>query len=422
MSYWFQDPGIKGLLPLATATSMKGLTTFFNIPAFIIGSNALPEGPVIGPSTVDFLNARCPRKRAFLVTDEACNRFASRVAGVIEAGGFTTQIWNKALPEAPTDNVKECGDEMSTFEPDLIIAVGGGSVIDGAKAGWIHYERPDITDLGLINPLELLGLRKKAILAAVPTTAGTGSECTPVSVLHDTETHRKVPIANADLMPDFAILVPEFTMTMPPKLTVGSGLDVLAHAVDAVATPAANELTDAMSLGSIKLVFRYLPRAYRNGKDREARHRMLIAASMAGIGFGQNAAALTHSFGHSLGSVFGIHHGLAVGVFIPFALQYYREVSDRFLEICDALKVEGESREARLAGLVEKMRALFKKLDVPLNLKGLGIPADKLDQNMEQLVLYTCEDIDTFFSPRSITTAQCEKMFRYAYEGKDIDF
>jgi alcohol dehydrogenase class IV len=423
MGYWFQDPGLKALLPLALANSIKGMTTLFKTPALIMGFNVFPEGMVIGPSVVDFIGAHSPKKRAFVVADEFSERFAATTAGYFKTNGFATQIWANALPEAPLENVRECGAAMTAFEPDVIIAVGGGSVIDGAKAAWILYERPDITDLGTqVSPLTLLGLRKKAFLVAVPTTSGTGSECTAVAVLHDTATHRKVPIANADLLPDMAILVPEFTVSMPPKLTAGTGLDVLSHAMDAVATPAANEFTDAMSLMAIKMVFQYLPRAYRNGKDREARYRMIMAASAAGIGFGQSGAALTHSFGHSIGSMFKVHHGLAVGMFIPYAFQYYREVSDRYLEICHALRIEGASADESFSNLIRAVRDLFRELDVPLNFKELGISAAELDRQMETLVLYAMEDIDTVFTPRPMTPAQCEKIFRYAYDGRDIDF
>jgi alcohol dehydrogenase class IV len=423
MSYWFQDPGLKALFPLALADSIKGLTTLFNTPAFIMGFNVFPEGLVIGPSTADFIGARCQKKRAFIVADAISERSAVKTANYFGANGFTTQIWPKALPEAPLDNVKECGAAMTAFEPDVIMAVGGGSVIDGAKAAWVLYERPDITDLGTqVIPLVLLGLRKKAFFVAVPTTSGTGSECTAVSVLHDTATHRKVPIANADLLPDVAILIPEFTASMPPKLTAGTGLDVLSHAMDAVATPAGNELTDAMSLTAIKLVFKYLPRAYKNGKDHEARYRMMIAASAAGIGFGQSGAALTHSFGHSLGSMFKVHHGLAVGMFIPYCYQFYKPVSEKYLEVCHALRIEGKTPDESFDNLMKATRKLFRDMDIPLSLKELGISQKEFNEQMETLVLYTVEDVDTVFSPRPMTAAECEKIFRYAYDGMDIDF
>jgi alcohol dehydrogenase class IV len=243
-----------------------------------------------------------------------------------------------------------------------------------------------------------------------------------VAVLHDTPTHRKVPIANADLLPDVAILSPEFTVSMPPKLTAGTGLDVLAHAMDAVATPAANEFTDAMSLAAIKMVFKYLPRAYRNGKDREARYRMMMAASAAGIGFGQSGAALTHSFGHSIGSLFKVHHGLAVGMFIPYCFQYYKPVSDKYLEICHALRIGGANPDEQFVNLISAVRELFRSLDIPLSLKELGITPAELDQAMDTLVSYSVEDIDSVFTPRPMTPAQCEKILRYAYDGRDIDF
>jgi alcohol dehydrogenase class IV len=422
MSLWFNDPYLRSIIPLGLSSSIRGLTTLFNTPKVIMGSNVFPEGLVIGPSTVDFLGSRCVRKQAFIVTDEFSERFTPKIVRVLEAGGFETEVWAKALPEAPLDSVRACGEAMTGFEPDLIMAVGGGSVIDTAKGAWIFYERPEITDLTLVTPLELLGLRKKAVFAGVPTTSGTGSECTTAAVIHDEENHRKIPIANDDLMPDFAILVPEFTMSMPPALTAGTGLDVLAHSMDAVMSAASNEVTDAMSLSAIKMAFRYLPRAYRNGKDREARSRMLLAASLAGIGFGNAGTALTHSFGHTAGSIFNIHHGLAVGLFIPYVFQFYRDISNKYLEICDILEVGGDTPEERFDGLIERVRTLFQGLDVPLCLKDLGIKKAAFDENMEKMVVYTFEDIDTIFSPRPITSAQCEKIFRCAFEGTDVNF
>ena len=422
MGYWFTNPFLKVLLPMGNSTAIKGLTTIFSMPKLIMGANAFPEGKVLGMTAVDYFAAQCTRKQAFVVTDEIGKRFASRVVLAMEKAGFSTTIWDKAQAEAPLDNVYACGEAMLQFSPDIIVAVGGGSVIDGAKAAWIYYEKPDIGDLGMITPAQSLGLRKKAVFAAVPTTSGTGSECTSVTVVHDMEAHRKVPVANPELMPDFAVLCPEFTMSMPPKLTAGTGLDALSHAMDAIATPAANELTDAFALQAIQSVFQYLPRAYQNGKDREARHRMLIASSLAGIAFGQSGAALTHSFGHSLGSLFDIHHGLAVGIFIPYVFQFYQTVSDKYLCICKALGIEGKSREESLSNLVEKVRDLFRALDVPLNLSDLGISEKNLNEKLEKFVQYTYEDIDTLFSPRPITKAQCEKIIRYAHKGNDVNF
>ncbi len=388
----------------------------------IMGANALPEGPALGASVIDIMAARCPKKRAFIVTDEYTVNYANRVARVLDGKGFTIQTWDKAKPEPPIETVKECAAVMTQFEPDVIIAVGGGSVMDGAKAAWILYERPDITDLRLVSPLAPLGLRRKAFLVAFPTTSGTGSECTSVAVVTDTQAKRKVPIASGELLPDIAVLIPDFVTGMPPKLTAGTGLDALAHAVDNVTSVGTNDICDALALRATEMIFKYLPRAYRNGRDREARFRMHVAASMAGIAFGQGGIGLTHALGHTLGKLFGIHHGISVGILIPYCFQFYAPVTDKYLDVCKALDIRAKSKERSLSLLVQKFKAFFKELDVPVDLKGLGITPEALEANMKELVLYSIEDPSAFSSPRPITAEQCERLFRYAYEGKDIDF
>jgi alcohol dehydrogenase class IV len=422
MGYWFENPTLKALAPLALSTSIKGLTTIFRIPQLYIGSNVFPEGLVIGPTTMDPLALLSKKKRAFIVTDEFSKRFASKAGRFLESGGFKVEIWAGCQPEAPMEVVTECARAMKTFEPDLIMAVGGGSVMDSAKGAWILYERPDLTDLGMISPLDKLFLRQKAMLVAVPTTAGTGSECTGAAVLHDTAFHRKIPITNLELIPDFAILDPEFTMTMPPRLTANTGLDVLAHAMDSITTPGANEFTEPLGLKAIEMVFQWLPRAYQDGQDREARHRMLLAATIAGVAFGMSGCHLTHSFGHSLGAVFNLHHGLTVGFFIPHSLQFCSRITDRHLLICKALGIEAADAREGLDKLVNRVRSFLTSLDVPLNLKDLGISQEDFKARFDQLVEYAFGDVDCYLSPRPITKDQIAQVFQYAYEGRDIDF
>lgn len=422
MGYWFTNPIVKTLMPMGNSTAIRGLSTTFSMPKMIMGANVFPVGKARGAAAASQFAAVCNRKQAFVVTDSFGKKTATRVADSLASASFATKIWAEAQPEAPMSSIRSGAKKMTEFQPDLIVAVGGGSVIDGAKASWIQYVCPDIEDLGNVTLFTPLGLRKKSFFAAVPTTSGTGSECTAVTVIHDDTSHRKVPVANPEIMPDFAVLCPEFTLSMPPALTSGTGLDALSHAMDAVATPAANDFTDPLALQAIRTIFTYLPRAYRCGDDREARHRMLMAASQAGIAFGQSGAALTHSFGHSLGSLFNVHHGLAVGMFIPYVFQFYRVVSDKYLEICDALNLRNGSPEDRFDALMEKVRGLFHELGVPMNLASLGISEKDLGAHMEKLVEYTCEDIDTLFSPRPLTPAQCERILRCAHRGGDIDF
>ena len=422
MPYWFNDPALKTLVPLAGASAVLGLSAQFNMPHIVMGANVLAEQSALGAGIADTLAAIRPTRRAFLVTDNVARRYAEGVASLFQHKGFATETWDKAVPEAPMESVFECAQAMKRFEPDTLIAVGGGSVIDNAKAAWILYERPDITDLGQISPLTPLMLRKKAILVAIPTTSGTGSECTGASVLSETATHRKVPISNGELLPDYAILVPAFAMGMPPKLTAGTGMDALSHAMDNIMSPTTSDFADAFSLRAIKLIFTYLPRAYRDGTEHEARYKMHIAATMAGVAFGNGGVTLTHSFGHTVGKMYNVHHGIAVGMFIPYALQFYAPVSDKYMDMCEALHIRGKTKEAALAGLVKKVRTFMTGLDVPLALKDLGISRADFERDLEKLTLYSFEDPSALLSCRPVSMAQCEKVLRYAYDGKDIDF
>ena len=422
MGYWFEDPTLKALAPLALSSSIRGLRTIFGTPKIYAGFNVIPEGPVIGASTMDSLANRCEKKRAFIVTDEFNERYAKKLVDFLESGGFTTEVWAKTLPEAPMENVRDCAESINNYEPDMIMSLGGGSVMDLAKGAWIIYERPDLTDLGMISPLDKLNLRQKAMMVAVPTTSGTGSECTGAAVLHDTSVDRKIPIAHDELVPDVAILSPDFTMSMPPDLTAGTGLDVLAHAMDAAIAPSGNDYTDPLALRAVQMVFKWLPKVYENGNDREGRFRMIMASNIAGIAFGMSGCHITHSLGHSLGAVFHMHHGLCVGFFIPHSMQFCSKVTDKHLSICKALDIPAASAEDGLNNLVARVRDFLTKLNVPLKLKDFGITKEDFEARLPKLIEFAHGDISCYLSPRPITPDQCEKIMRYAYDGKDIDF
>lgn len=421
-NYWFDDPIIQALGAIGKATAIRGLVSSFLVPKIYIGDECLNAVPAAPSAVWAAIAMRCPKKRAFIVTDEGAARYAHKIEEVLQVHGFTVHVWDKVKPEVPLESVQAGADEATKFEPDVIIGVGGGSALDSCKAVFSLYERPDLAELGAISPMTPLNLRKKAILAAIPTTSGTGSECTIALVASDTVAHRKIPLANPEYLPDYAILIPSFTVGMPPKLTAGTGLDALAHATDCVTSPMTNDFCDPLALRAIELVFKWLPRAHHDGSDKEARNRMHSAATISGIAFGNGAAGLTHSLGHSLGHLFNLHHGIAVGVFIPYTLQYYAPVTDKYLAICDVLKVKGRTEAIRLQRLADKIKGLMKEVEIPTDIKSMGITKDAMQKNMEMLVKYAVEDPDTFQSPRSMTHEQCEKLFWYTFEGKDVDF
>jgi len=414
---WYADPVMQTMLPTMGGEAIKEVYGHWFAPRAIFTGK-------IGATALSMLVAFMrERRKAFILTDTVVERHARSVAKDFQEAGFQTTVWNEAAPEPPVTLAEKCADEMTKFEPDLIIAVGGGSTMDLAKAAWILYELPGY-DLKAVSPLLPMGLRKKALLAAYPTTSGTGSEVTWASVLTDDSVTPPVKIAlsSAEIVPDFAVLLPEFTVGMPPKITAGTGLDALAHAVDGYLTCYDTDISDALAIKSIELVFKFLPRAYKTPNDMEARYRMQMAATMAGLAFGNSQAALTHSLGHAVGKVFGIHHGVAVGIFIPYSIQYYSKASKKYVQLARKIEIEAKDEAECLQKLADRFKQFLLSFKVPYALKEHGITKQRWQKNLDVVAKYSSEDVCTPASPRPTSIIDLKKILEYAYEGKDIDF
>ena len=245
----------------------------------------------------------------------------ARVKQALQAAGFEVGVFDGVEPDPSIETARAGAAAMTEFEPDWIVGLGGGSSLDAAKAMWVLYERPDIDPEG-INPIETLHLRRKARFVAIPTTSGTGSEATWAIVLTNTAERRKLGLGSREAMPDMAILDPAFVMSMPPRVTADTGLDALTHAIEGFTCQWHNDFSDGLCLKAAQLVFEYLPRAYQNGNDLEARTKMHNAASIAGLGFGNAMASLAHGMGHALGGVFHVPHGRAVSLFLPYTIEF----------------------------------------------------------------------------------------------------
>ncbi len=416
MDYWYQDEEMRNTLRSMGASGIQELFGFFVSPRVIIGEVGLKFFGIVA-------SVFCDDQKAFFVSGETTKKYAEEVGETIEESGFEYKIWTSEEPEAPLSSIKECAEEMREYEPDIIIPVGGGSRIDLAKMAWILYERPD-ADLKDVNPLVPLGLRNKAVMAAFPTTAGTGSEITWAAVGSDksVEPSRKLEVSSLEIVPDFAILVPRFTAGMPPYLTAGSGLDALAHAFGAYLCTYSNEFTDPLALQSIKMIFDWLPTVYKQPDNMEARHKMLTASAIAGLAFGNSQTALTHSLGHAVGKAFDLHHGVSVGLFIPYSLQFYSKTTDKYVDMARYLGIEADSKEGYLNKLDQKFKDLMNELDISYALKDHDIDKDEWEENLDQVTSYACEDVCTLPSPRPTSEPELKKVLNYAYEGKDIDF
>lgn len=408
-SWYLYNPLVRQYLQYAYTPEVRTIISTFVSPRMFMGVAATPMFASNIASTLK-------KRRAFIVTDPHIKQIASRVSRVLQSFEFTTMIWDKVVPECPMSTLRPCAQAMEQFDPDLIVAVGGGSVIDTTKIAWALYEKPDI-DFRLINPMAPLGLRKKALLAAIPTTHGTGSEATSAAVITD-ESYtppRKFSVAHPELVPDFAILDPSFVLSLPQKLTLGTTLDALAHAVDSYLTHSSFEITDSLAIGAIKLIMKWLPRVLAHPDDIEARLKLQKAATMAGLAFSNGGIALTHSLGHSLGKVFLIHHGYAVGVFIPYVIGFYAKVSDKHIELANELGI----KEGRLPkNLVLKFVDFFKQVNAPLTLKDLGIDEVKFREKLDVLAEYAYEDVCTTGSPRPVSIEEIKELFLNALKGE----
>jgi alcohol dehydrogenase class IV len=287
---------------------------------------------------------------------------------------------------------------------------------------WVLYERPDL-EPEAINPVEALGLRQKARLVTIPTTAGTGAEVTWMIVLTDTADERKLGLGSRENLADVAIVDPSLSSGMPPQLTADTGLDALTHAIEGYVSAWGNDFSDGLCMKAIDLVLRYLPLAYVDGTSSEARERMANAATLAGLGFGNSMAGLAHSLAHALGGVFHTPHGRAVGLFLPYTMEYAaRENPGRYAEISRYLGFPVESDSAGAEGLVDVVRDLLRRVGQPVSLKEAGLQRDAISERMEKLVENAGNEATTVVHPRIASMEELERLFLYAWEGRRVDF
>jgi len=387
---------------------------FFNSPEIVFGEESL-----------SYLE-RLEGKRAFIVTDPVIARLghAARVKEALQAAGFEVAVFDAVEPDPSIETVRTGAAAMIEFQPDWVVGLGGGSALDAAKAMWVLYERPDIDPEG-INPIETLNLRRKARFLAIPTTSGTGSEATWAIVLTNVRERRKLGLGSREAMPDIAILDPSLVMSLPPRVTADTGMDALSHAVEGFTCQWHNDFSDGLCLKAAQLVFEYLPRAYQNGNDLEARIKMHNAATIAGLGFGNAMASLAHGMGHALGCVFHVPHGRAVSLLLPYTIEFCalgEPGSTRYSDMAHFLNLPCFTEPEAAAKLAAAVRQLQLVLDQPRTIAACGIARGDLDREMGLLMLNASNDNQTVTSTRIPDDNEMRRLFEYAYDGKSIDF
>jgi len=378
---------------------------------------------VCGEGALDALD-EIQGERALIVTDETLVELGlvERVQAHLERAGLEVHLFAEVEPDPSVPTVKKGAEVAREVEPDWIVGLGGGSAMDAAKAIWILYERPDL-EPAEINPFVPLGLRQKARLITVPTTSGTGAEVTWAIVLTDPVEQRKMGLGNRENAADIAVVDPVMAAGMPPQLTADTGLDALTHAVEGFTCTWHTDLTDGLCLQAARIVVQYLPRAVEDGSDMEARERMHNAATCAGLGFGNSMASIAHAMGHVVGAVFHVPHGRAVGLFLPYTIEFVaREAPDRFAELAWALGLIEAGGEPGARALAQGLRDLIRRIGNPTSLAEAGVERAAFEAQLDKLVDDAFNDTQMVTVARSPSYDELRQLFVYAYEGREVDF
>jgi alcohol dehydrogenase class IV len=423
---WYEQEIAKDMMGLMGGRALRGIMSNYF-------SSKIYQGKVGLTQVARYLEVMFTKeqRRALIIVDSFTKKYTKKVTEYLDLIDMEYRIWDGAKPEVPIETVYEGASICEEFKPLVLIAIGGGSVIDTAKVVMINYERPDANLFMILPYFGVLGLRKKIrFLIAIPTTSGTGSEVTQAAVITDTNRSppKKLEVMSDEIIPDITILDNDFVKDMPPSLTMGSGLDALSHAVGSFVSNWGSSYIDAVNITSIKETLKYLPRAYKYGaKDIEARDHMQMAALMAGIGFGNTIPGIEHSLGHSFGKIFKVHHGISVGLFLPYSVAFQAKVTDRWKELCPIFGVEVNNIERKilLKEFVDSLKSFFHSLDAPSCVKDLKEPQitkEDYFSKIELLAEYADDDAVSLTSFRSIGKDIYLKIFQYAWDGKEIDF
>ena len=384
----------------------------FNSPKVVFGDDALEHLENI------------QGHRAFIVTDSNMVQFGfvKQVQQRLAVANIESAVFADVEPNPSLQTVLRAAAQMTEYQPDWIVGLGGGSALDAAKAAWLMYENPD-ADPASINPMDVYSLRVKARMIAIPTTSGTGSEATWATVLTDTELGMKLSLGAPDLLPDVAIVDSTLTMGLPPRITADTGMDVLTHAIEAYSCTLRNDFTDGLALKATELVFKYLPVAYANGSDADARLRMHSAATIAGLAFGNAMLGVSHAMGHSMGAVLHVPHGRAVGLILPYAIEFTANGGGtRYGEIAHFVHLPAHDEEEGTAALVQAVREISAQVNFATSIKALGIERAAFDKALPKLVSNAEADNQLFFNQRYADSGDLARLFEYAYEGRSIDF
>ena len=433
-----ENVGVKHLLNIKTVAERRENMLWFRAPEKVY----IKKGCL--PVALDELKTVMDKKKAFIVTDSFLynNGYTKAVEAKLDAMGIQHTCFYDVAPDPSLACARAGAAQMTAFQPDVIIAVGGGSAMDAAKIMWVLYEHPEADFMDMA--MRFVDIRKrvytspkmgeKAYFVAVPTTAGTGSEVTPFAVITDEESGVKYPLADYELMPNMAIVDADMMMNAPKGLTAASGIDAVTHALEAYASMLATDYTDSLALRSLKMIFEYLPQAYDNGPQNPvAREKMANAATMAGMAFANAFLGVCHSMAHKLGAFHHLPHGVANALMIEEVLRFnasetpvkmgtfsqydHPHTMARYAEIADYLGVKGETDTDKLEGLIALINELKAKVGIKTTIRDYGIDEADFLARLDDMVEQAFDDQCTGANPRYPLMSEIKQMYLNAYYG-----
>lgn len=384
----------------------------------------LPRDIYYGSGAIEELKNLDGVKKAMVVTGGNSMQkygFLKKVEDTLESAGIEVRLFEGVEPDPSIETVFRGAQAMREFEPDVIVAIGGGSPIDAAKAMWVFYEYPEKNFDDIKEPFTMPHLRKKAIFAAIPSTSGTASEVTAFSVITDYSTNIKYPLADFEITPDIAVLDTDIPLTMPHTLTAHTGMDALTHAIEAYVSTAHSVFSDPLALAAISDIYDAIIDSY-NG-DKEARGKMHIAQCLAGMAFSNALLGIAHSLAHKTGAMFEIPHGCCNAILLPSVIQYNSRVcADRYAAIARAVGLNGTTDKQLTDSLVASVRKLNKKLGIAQSYKENGVSEQTFRDKADLIAENAVKDPCTLSNPREIDKENMKKVLECAYYGTDITF
>ena len=433
-----ENVGVKHLLNFKIVAERRENMLWFRAPEKVY----IKKGCL--PVALEELKNVMDKKRVFIVTDTFLfeNGYTKPITDKLDEMGISHTTFSNVEPDPSLATAQAGAEQMNSFKPDCIIAIGGGSSMDAAKIMWVLYEHPDVDFLDMA--MRFMDIRKrvytfpkmgeKAYFIAVPTSSGTGSEVTPFAVITDQRTGIKYPLADYELMPNMAIVDANLMMNAPKGLTAASGIDAVSHDLEALASMMATDYTDGLAIKSLKTIFEYLPRAYENGaEDSEAREKMADAATMAGMAFANAFLGISHSLAHKLGAYHHIAHGIANALVIDEVLRFnssptptkmgtfpqyeYPNTLRKYAEVAENLGLGGNDDNEKLENLIRAIDELKEKIGIKKTIRDYGVSEEDFLKTLDQMSEDAFDDQCTGTNPRYPLISELKDIYLKAYYG-----